>query len=103
MVSANVSLPPLFVTVTVYTASAVSAVGVPVTTPVPLANARPVGSVGDTLQLTTAPPLVVGELLEIATSFVYADVAAVYALSTGNAGSKEQRGRGRGGYSTAHA
>ena len=37
---------------------------------------------------------VVGELLEIAASFVYADVAAVYALNTGNAGSTRRVGVG---------
>ena len=85
MVRSNVALPQLFATATVYTASAVMAVGVPVITPVPLANASPVGSEGLMAQLTTAPPLVVGELLEMATPVVYADVDDVYALNTGTA------------------
>ena len=54
------SLPPVLVAVTVYDADAVTAVGVPEIVPVEESKDRPAGSVGETDQVATVPPLVVG-------------------------------------------
>ena len=47
-----------------------TAVGVPEMTPVEVSKERPAGSVGDTAQDTTVPPLEVGVAAVIAESFV---------------------------------
>ena len=77
MVRSNVSLPPLFVPVTVYVSSAASAVGVPVIAPVEVLIDKPVGSDGLMAQLTTSPPEAVGELVVITLSLVAVTAAAV--------------------------
>ena len=51
-------------------AEEVTAVGVPEMTPVEVSKERPAGSVGDTAQETTVPPLEVGVAAVIAESFV---------------------------------
>jgi len=60
MVTVAVSVPPVLVAVTVYTADEVTVVGVPEITPVELEIVRPDGRVGDTSQVTTVPPVDVG-------------------------------------------
>ena len=70
MVKIALLLPPALVAVTVYVAVAVTAVGVPVITPVLVFNDKPAGSDGLTDQLTTAPPVLVGvhELIAVPTT-----------------------------------
>ncbi len=48
MVTSAVVLPPVLVTVTVYVAEEVTAVGVPLISPVDVLSERPAGSEGDT-------------------------------------------------------
>ena len=72
MVTFAVSVPPVLVAVTVYTAEDVTVVGVPEIAPVVLDRVRPAGSVGDTDQEVTAPPLEVGETVVIAVPLVSA-------------------------------
>ncbi len=67
-----VSVPPVFVAVTVYEAEDVTVVGVPEIAPVVLDSVSPAGSEGDTDQEVTAPPLEVGETVVIAVPFVNA-------------------------------
>ena len=57
IVTDAVSVPPVLVAVTVYTAEEVTVVGVPEMAPVVLDRVRPAGSVGDTDQEVTAPSL----------------------------------------------
>ena len=65
-----VALPPVLVAVMVYVAVEVIAVGVPEITPVDVSKERPAGSVGETAQETTVPPLDVGVAAVIAESLV---------------------------------
>jgi hypothetical protein len=65
-----VALPPVLVAVIVYVAEEVIAVGVPEITPVDVSKERPAGSVGETAQETTVPPLEVGVAAVIAESLV---------------------------------
>jgi len=60
MVTVVVALPPVLAAVTVYVAEEVTAVGVPESSPVDESMTRPAGSVGETVQVTTGPPLEVG-------------------------------------------
>ena len=82
-VNANVSLPPLFVAVTVYVSCAATAVGVPVTAPLDELMASPAGSDGLTAQLTTSPPDADALLVLMADPLVYTAVAAVYPVTDG--------------------
>ena len=76
--SVNVSLPPLFVAVTVYDAVLVIPVGVPLINPCSVSSDRPAGRDGLTLNDTTAPPEVkAGKLAAMATSLVYVGDATV--------------------------
>ena len=70
MVTVAVSVPPEFVAVIVYTINTESVVEVPEITPVLVSKLIPVGSVGDIDQDVTAPPLLVGVTVDIATSLV---------------------------------
>ena len=65
-----VALPPVLVAVIVYVAVEVIAVGVPLISPEEVSRDKPAGSVGDTAQDTTVPPLEVGVTAVIAESFV---------------------------------
>jgi hypothetical protein len=67
-----VSVPPVFVAVTVYEAEDVTVVGVPEIAPVVLDKVRPAGSEGETDQEVTAPPLEVGETVVMAVPLVNA-------------------------------
>lgn len=67
-----VSVPPVFVAVTVYEAEDVTVVGVPEIAPVVLDKVRPAGSDGETDQEVTAPPLEVGETVVMAVPLVNA-------------------------------
>jgi hypothetical protein len=67
-----VSVPPVFVAVTVYEAEDVTVVGVPEIAPVVLDRVRPAGSEGETDQEVTAPPLEVGETVVMAVPLVNA-------------------------------
>jgi hypothetical protein len=55
-----VSVPPVLVTVMVYTADGVTAEGVPLIAPVEESKERPAGSDGDTDQEMIVPPPTVG-------------------------------------------
>ena len=70
IVTDAVSVPPVLVAVTVYTAEEVTVVGVPEIAPVVLYMVRPAGSEGDTDQEVTAPPVEVGETVVIAVPLV---------------------------------
>jgi hypothetical protein len=70
IVTDAVSVPPVLVAVTVYTAEEVTVVGVPEIAPVVLDRVRPAGSEGDTDQEVTAPPVEVGETVVIAVPLV---------------------------------
>ena len=72
IVTDAVSLPPVLVAVTVYTAEDVTVVGVPEIAPVVLDRVRPAGSEGDTDQEVTVPPVEVGETVVIAVPLVSA-------------------------------
>jgi hypothetical protein len=67
-----VSVPPVFVAITVYEAEDVTVVGVPEIAPVVLDRVRPAGSEGETDQEVTAPPLEVGETVVMAVPLVNA-------------------------------
>ena len=64
------SSPPELVAVTVYVLDAVTAVGVPVISPVLPSNTSPLGKDGDTDQEIITPPLVDGVIGEIEESLV---------------------------------
>ena len=72
IVTDAVSVPPVLVAVTVYTAEDVTVVGVPEIAPVVLDRVRPAGSEGDTDQEVTVPPVEVGETVVIAVPLVSA-------------------------------
>ena len=61
-----VVLPHELVAVTVYVATAVAVVGVPVITPVPVFRLNPAGNAGLTEYEVGAPPPLLGELAVIA-------------------------------------
>ena len=65
-----VVFPPPFVAVTRYTATGLTAVGVPVMLPVELFRLRPAGSAGATESEATAPPVADGVLAVIAVLLV---------------------------------
>ena len=60
MVKVAVSVPPVFVAVTVYDAEEVMAVGVPEIAPVEVSRVTPAGSDGETDHDVTVPPVDVG-------------------------------------------
>ena len=70
IVTDAVSVPPVLVAVTVYTAEEVTVVGVPEIAPVVLDRVRPAGSEGDTDQEVTAQPVEVGETVVMAVPLV---------------------------------
>ena len=65
-----VVLPPVFVAVIVYVVKEEIIVGVPLIIPVDESIVMPVGSVGEIVHETTAPPLIVGDAADIAVSLV---------------------------------
>ena len=69
MVMLAVSLPPVFLAVTVYAADDVTAVGVPLMAPVEESRDKPASSDGETDQEVIAPPPVVGVNVVIAVPF----------------------------------
>ena len=69
MVSVAVSVPPVLVAVTVYVAEEVTAVGVPLMSPVEVSSDKPAGSDGETEYETTVPPVDVGEMVVMAVPF----------------------------------
>ena len=60
MVIVACEVPPVFVALTVYVAVGDIVVGVPLISPVDGLMLRPVGSAGEILHVSTAPPLDVG-------------------------------------------
>ena len=80
IVTNAVSVPPVFVADTVYTAVEVIAVGVPQIVPLLDPKFRPDGTDGEIDQVTTAPPLIVGVVEVIATSFVSVYDVGEYAI-----------------------
>ena len=70
MVMVAVSVPPVLVAVIVYDAVEVTAVGVPLISPVEVSRDKPAGSDGDTEYETTAPPVDVTVSAVIAVPFV---------------------------------
>ena len=70
MVTVVVASPPVLVAVMVYVAEEVTAEGVPLISPVEVENARPAGSVGETAQEMTVPPLEVGVVAVISVPLV---------------------------------
>tara|TARA_B100001113_G_scaffold292255_1_gene248828 strand:- start:254 stop:487 length:234 start_codon:yes stop_codon:yes gene_type:complete len=65
-----VALPPVLVAVTVYVAEELTAVGVPLITPVEVSSDNPAGREGETDHDTTGPPLDDGVTAVIAESLV---------------------------------
>lgn len=80
IVTNAVSVPPVFVADTVYTAEEVIAVGVPQIVPLLDPKFRPDGTDGEIDHVTTAPPLTVGVVEVIATSFVSVYDVGEYAI-----------------------
>ena len=70
IVTLAVALPPVFVPVIVYEVEEVIAVGVPEIAPVEPSMTRPAGNDGDTVQLVTVPPVVVGVTVDMTVPFV---------------------------------
>ena len=70
MLTPTVVLPAAFVAVTVYTAVAATALGVPEMMPVEVFKLRPDGRSGDTEYDATAPPVLLGVFGEMATPTV---------------------------------
>ena len=70
MVTMAVALPPVLLAVTVYDVEEEMAVGVPLMAPVEVSKERPVGSVAEIDHEVTAPPLEVGVMADMVTSFV---------------------------------
>jgi len=70
MVTLAVSVPPVLVAVIVYDAEVVTAVGVPLMSPVEVSSDKPAGSDGDTEYETTVPPVEVTVAVVMAVPFV---------------------------------
>ena len=70
MVTLAVSVPPVLVAVIVYDAEDVTAVGVPLMSPVEVSSDKPAGSDGETEYETTVPPVVVTVAVVMAVPFV---------------------------------
>ena len=70
MVTLAVSVPPVLVAVIVYDAEDVTAVGVPLISPVEVSSDKPAGSDGDTEYETTVPPVEVTVAVVMAVPFV---------------------------------
>ena len=83
MVTVVVELPPLLVAVTVKVAEEVIAVGVPLITPVEESIANPAGSVEETDQEITVPPLDVGDAGDIKEPFVNVNGLPLYETEDG--------------------
>ena len=65
MVTAAVSVPPLFDAVIVYTVDGDTTVGVPLISPVDVSILRPVGRLGEIDHVATGPPVEVGVMVFI--------------------------------------
>ena len=70
MVKLTVVLPPVLEPVTVYVPEGVTAVGVPLISPVFTSIDKPLGRVGETVQVVIGPPLAEGIPVEKAESLV---------------------------------
>lgn len=81
MVTLAVSVPPVLVAVMVYEALEVTAVGVPLRTPVEVSSAKPAGSDGETDQETTVPPVDVGDVVVIAVPLVNVNELVLYEMT----------------------
>ena len=66
MLRPAVALPAILVAVTTYAVAGMTVVGVPEMTPVAVLRLRPVGSVGVTEYVATAPPLLLGVFVAMA-------------------------------------
>jgi hypothetical protein len=69
--------PPVFVATIWWFFAAVNALGVPVILPVLVVNVRPEGTAGVMDHDVGAPPLVVGEFVEMMDPFVYVAISIV--------------------------
>jgi hypothetical protein len=83
MVTVAVSLPPVLLAVTVYTAEAVIAVGVPLMEPVEASKDKPAGSDGEIDQLVIVPPFTVGVAVVMAVPLVKLNVLGLYVRDEG--------------------
>ncbi len=81
MVTLAVSVPPVLVAVMVYDAEDVTAVGVPLMSPVEVSRANPDGSDGDTEYETTVPPVDVTDAVVIAVPLVNVNVLVLYEIT----------------------
>ena len=81
MVTLAVSVPPVLVAVMVYEALEVTAVGVPLRTPVEVSSAKPAGSDGETEYETTVPPVDVGDVVVIAVPLVNVNELVLYEMT----------------------
>lgn len=70
MVTLAVSVPPVLVAVMVYDAEDVTAVGVPLMSPVEVSSDKPAGSDGETEYEMIVPPFAVGDTVVICVPFV---------------------------------
>lgn len=71
--------------VTVYVPNGVTAVGVPLISPVVVFNVKPAGRVGEIDQEVTSPPLAVGVIVGIIESFCKVNELGLYVTPAGAA------------------
>ena len=83
IVTVAVSLPPVLLPVTVYVADDVTAVGVPLISPVEVSKDKPAGKDGETDQEVTGPPLVDGVTAVIAVPLVRVNEFGLYEIEDG--------------------
>ena len=81
MVSVAVSVPPVLVAVMVYDAEDVTAVGVPLMSPVEVSSDKPAGSDGETEYETTVPPVDVTDVVVIAVPLVNVNELVLYEMT----------------------
>ncbi len=78
-------LPPALLAVTVYVPNGVTAVGVPLISPVVVFNVKPAGRVGEIDQEVTSPPLAVGVIVGIIEPFCKVNELGLYVTPAGAA------------------
>ena len=81
MVTLAVSVPPVLVAVIVYDAEDVTAVGVPLMSPVEVSSDKPAGSDGETEYETTVPPVDVTDVVVIAVPLVNVNELVLYEMT----------------------
>ena len=72
-----VALPPVLFAYTVYVVKVERTVGVPLISPFEVSKFNPLGKEGEISQVTTGPPLIVGETEFIGVPFVSVNVSGL--------------------------